>query len=211
MASACYVPYRYGDRRVPGACPVPFPSVEIGIALSARLFGAAVMTQWRPPLLAAAALVAVFALFHGHIHGAGLPPAESALPHSIVVATGCLHLGGGAVWLGTPLAEGCGRRRRSWRRIRPCAGIPMTKLSRGSGWVSVLVGWTSLGFGVESAQAHLVTIGLSPINDGVAHFASTPAEFLSLGLRSLQRSAAPHLAVGRHSCYRSFGRAYSVG
>ncbi len=82
-----------------GLVGVPFPSVEIGIALSALLLGAAVMTQWRPPLLAAAALVGVFALFHGHAHGAELPPGESGLLYSVgfVVATGCLHLLGIAI------------------------------------------------------------------------------------------------------------------
>jgi urease accessory protein len=77
-----------------------FPSVEIGIALSALLLGAAVMTQWRPPLLlAAAALVGVFALFHGHAHGVELPAGESGLLYSIgfVVATGSLHLLGIAI------------------------------------------------------------------------------------------------------------------
>jgi urease accessory protein len=79
-----------------GLIGIPFPGVEVGIALSALLLGAAVMTQLRPPLLAAAALVAVFALFHGHAHGAELPPGESGLLYSIgfVVATGLLHLVG---------------------------------------------------------------------------------------------------------------------
>jgi urease accessory protein len=82
-----------------GLVGVPFPSVEIGIALSALLLGAAVMVQWRPPLFAAAALVGVFALFHGHAHGAELPPGESGLLYSIgfVVATGSLHLLGIAI------------------------------------------------------------------------------------------------------------------
>ncbi len=79
-----------------GLIGIEFPGVEVGIALSALLLGAAVMTQWRPPLLAAAALVGVFALFHGHAHGAELPPGESGLLYSIgfVVATGLLHLVG---------------------------------------------------------------------------------------------------------------------
>jgi urease accessory protein len=82
-----------------GLLGIPFPSVEIGIALSALLLGAAVMIQWRPPLLAAAALVGAFALFHGHAHGTELPPGESGLLYSIgfVVATGCLHLLGIAI------------------------------------------------------------------------------------------------------------------
>jgi len=93
-----------------GLIGIPFAGVEVGIALSALLLGAAVMTQWRPPLLAAAALVGVFALFHGHAHGAELPPGESGLLYSIgfVVATGLLHLVG--ISIGTVHKWAWGRR-----------------------------------------------------------------------------------------------------
>ena len=93
-----------------GLIGIPFPGVEVGIALSALLLGAAVMTQWRPPLLAAAALVGVFALFHGHAHGAELPPGESGLLYSVgfVVATGLLHLVG--ISIGTVHKWAWGRR-----------------------------------------------------------------------------------------------------
>ena len=76
-----------------GLVGVPLPGVEIGIAASAILLGAAVMTERRPPLYAAAALVAFFAIFHGHAHGTELPPGQSGLLYSLgfVVATGCLH------------------------------------------------------------------------------------------------------------------------
>jgi len=76
-----------------GLLGVPLPGVEIGIALSAILLGAAVMTERRLPLYAAAALVGFFAVFHGHAHGTELPPGQSALLYSLgfVVATGCLH------------------------------------------------------------------------------------------------------------------------
>jgi urease accessory protein len=52
-----------------------------------------VMFALRPPLAVAVALVAVFAIFHGHAHGTELPPGQSALLYSMgfVVATGCLH------------------------------------------------------------------------------------------------------------------------
>jgi urease accessory protein len=72
---------------------VPIPGVEIGIALSGVLLGAAVMIEHRPPLIIAAALVAIFAIFHGHAHGAELPPGASGLTYSIgfVIATGLLH------------------------------------------------------------------------------------------------------------------------
>lgn len=82
-----------------GLLGVPLPSVEIGIAASAILLGAAVMTERRPPLYAAAALVGFFAIFHGHAHGTELPPGQSGLLYSLgfVVATGCLHAIGVAI------------------------------------------------------------------------------------------------------------------
>ncbi len=76
-----------------GLIGVPVPFVEIGIALSGVLLGAAVMTESQPPVILAAALVALFAICHGHAHGAELPPGTSGLTYSIgfVVATGLLH------------------------------------------------------------------------------------------------------------------------
>jgi len=82
-----------------GLLGVPLPGVEVGIAASAILLGAAVMTERRPPLYAAAALVGFFAVFHGHAHGTELPPGQSALLYSLgfIMATGCLHAIGIAI------------------------------------------------------------------------------------------------------------------
>ena len=82
-----------------GLLGVPLPGVEVGIAASAILLGAAVMMEHRPPLYAAAALVGFFAVFHGHAHGTELPPGQSGLHYSIgfVAATGCLHATGIAI------------------------------------------------------------------------------------------------------------------
>ena len=76
-----------------GLIGVPLPGIEYGIAASAILLGAAVMFELRPPLARAAALVAFFAIFHGHAHGTELPPGQSAMLYSLgfVTATGCLH------------------------------------------------------------------------------------------------------------------------
>lgn len=76
-----------------GLLGVPLPGVELGIAASAILLGLAVMSELRPPLAAAVALVGLFGVFHGHAHGTELPPGQSALLYSMgfVVATGCLH------------------------------------------------------------------------------------------------------------------------
>jgi len=76
-----------------GLLGVPLPGMEIGIAASAILLGAAVMMELRPPLALAAGLVGFFAIFHGYAHGSELPAGENGLLYSIgfVMATGCLH------------------------------------------------------------------------------------------------------------------------
>jgi urease accessory protein len=79
-----------------GILGVPLPGVEIGIATSAVVLGMMVALAARPPLWVAAVLVGAFAIFHGHAHGAELPPGADALAFSagFVVATGLLHLAG---------------------------------------------------------------------------------------------------------------------
>ena len=72
------------------------PGSEIAIALSGVCLGACVLTELRPPIWAAAALVGLFGLFHGYAHGAELPPGQNALLYSLgfVIATGLLHASG---------------------------------------------------------------------------------------------------------------------
>jgi urease accessory protein len=84
-----------------GILGVPLPGTEIGIAVSAVLLGVAVVVAARPPIWIAAVLVGVFAVFHGHAHGAELPAGADALAYSVgfVVATGLLHLAGIALGL----------------------------------------------------------------------------------------------------------------
>jgi urease accessory protein len=81
---------------VMGILGVPLPGVEIGIAISAIVLGLMVALAARPPLWIAAVLVGAFAIFHGHAHGAELPPGTDAVAFSVgfVVATGMLHLTG---------------------------------------------------------------------------------------------------------------------
>jgi urease accessory protein len=75
---------------------VAIPGVEIAVALSAIVLGVMVALAARPPLVAAAALVGAFAIFHGAAHGAELPPGANAVGYCVgfVVATGLLHLTG---------------------------------------------------------------------------------------------------------------------
>ena len=57
----------------------------------------------RPPIWMAAVIAGAFAIFHGHAHGAELPPGADAMAYSFgfVLATGLLHLTGIAFGLVT--------------------------------------------------------------------------------------------------------------
>jgi urease accessory protein len=96
---------------------VPIPGVELGIALSALALGIAILWEVRPPIAVAAALVGLFAIFHGHAHGGELPAGASRMLYSLgfVIATGSLHACGISLGL---------VHRWSWGRIllRACGG-----------------------------------------------------------------------------------------
>lgn len=93
-----------------GLLGFPLPGVEIGIAASAIVLGAVVLTELRPSLRLATVLVAIFAIFHGHAHGRELPDGASALLYSLgfVMATGLLHAVG--IMLGAADRWSAGRR-----------------------------------------------------------------------------------------------------
>jgi len=78
---------------VAGILKIGLPVPELVIALSALVLGLAVALRIRVPFAIAAAIVAVFAVFHGHAHGVELPSAANPLAYGIgfVVATGLLH------------------------------------------------------------------------------------------------------------------------
>lgn len=79
-----------------GILGAPLPAVEPGIAASALVLGVMVALWVKPPLWAAAALVAVFAVFHGHAHGEEMPAAAAPAAYGVgfVLGTGLLHLVG---------------------------------------------------------------------------------------------------------------------
>ena len=79
-----------------GVLGVPVPAVEAGIAASAVVLGLVVALALRPPLWVAAAIVGVFAIFHGHAHGTELPEAANPISYAagFVIGTGLLHLVG---------------------------------------------------------------------------------------------------------------------
>lgn len=79
-----------------GISGIDVPFVELGIALSVVVLGAAVAFGIKAPLALAMASVGLFAIFHGHAHGAEMPEDASGLAYGLgfVLATGLLHLAG---------------------------------------------------------------------------------------------------------------------
>jgi len=73
---------------------VALPWVEIGIAISVLVLGAAVALRARPSLAVSVPLIAAFAALHGYSHGVELPADVSALTYAagFVAATLVLHL-----------------------------------------------------------------------------------------------------------------------
>jgi urease accessory protein len=72
------------------------PLVELGIALSVVVLGAAVAFGIRAPVAVAMGIAGLFAIFHGHAHGAEMPADASGLAYGIgfAIATAALHLSG---------------------------------------------------------------------------------------------------------------------
>ena len=79
-----------------GSAGVHLPAVEAGILASVVILGLLVLTAAQMPVAAGAVLIGLFALLHGHAHGAELPAAAAAASYAagFVVATGLLHAAG---------------------------------------------------------------------------------------------------------------------
>ncbi len=86
---------------IAGMAGLPFPAVEIGIALSILALGLAIALAWHPAEWIALVLIAYFALCHGYAHGAELPLSSDPADYAIgfVLATGMIHLFGIGVGL----------------------------------------------------------------------------------------------------------------
>ena len=89
---------------VAGMAGLALPYVEAGIALSLLVLGAAIAFEITMPVAAAMGLVALFAVFHGHAHGAEMPETMSGLAYGagFLAATAALH----AVGIGLGLLIG---------------------------------------------------------------------------------------------------------
>ncbi len=87
---------------VAGYAGVPLPGVEIGIAVSVIVLGAALFSQRKFPEAFAMAFVAVFSIFHGHAHGAELGTVNSTMDVvayvlGFMTATAGLHVIGALI------------------------------------------------------------------------------------------------------------------
>ncbi len=72
------------------------PFVELGIALSVIVLGAVVAFGVKAPVAVAMAVVGLFAIFHGHVHGSEMPldVAGATYGAGFMLATALLHLVG---------------------------------------------------------------------------------------------------------------------
>ncbi len=116
-----------------GLGQVDVPFVELGIALSSVVIGAAAAWGRPMPVAAAMSLVGVFAIFHGHAHGAEMPVDASGLEYAagFIVATALLHAAGIAAAMGVA-------------RLVGKYGKPVAQVAGGLfalGGVGVLAGW----------------------------------------------------------------------
>ena len=103
------------------------PVAQAGIAWSAVTLGLLLAFAARPPALMRVSIVGMFALLHGYLHGAVLPPGANAWIHGLglLPATALFLVAG--VWLG------------QWFR-----DLQATRLLRIAGGVTVAAGVAAL-------------------------------------------------------------------
>jgi urease accessory protein len=79
-----------------GMAGIDIPFVETGIALSIIVFGLALAFRAKAPVFAGVALTGLFAVFHGHAHGAEMPADASGFAYGagFILATALLHAAG---------------------------------------------------------------------------------------------------------------------
>ena len=94
-----------------GMAGIDVPFVEMGIAFSVIVLGAAVALRVQAPVAIATGLVGLFAIFHGHAHGGEMPENAAGLVYGLgfMLATAGLHgLGIGLGVLAGRVAEARG-------------------------------------------------------------------------------------------------------
>ena len=82
-----------------GVMGVGVPFVEVGIALSVIVLGAIVALGIKAPVAISMGIVGLFAIFHGHAHGAEMPEDAGGVAYAagFMIATVLLHVVGIAI------------------------------------------------------------------------------------------------------------------
>lgn len=95
---------------------ISLPYVEPGIVLSVLLPGVLIASAIRMPLRLSSGMVGLFALWHGHAHGAEIPALASGMAYvaGFMLATASLHMMG--------IAFGLGMQRMARQRLVHAAG-----------------------------------------------------------------------------------------
>ena len=77
-----------------GIADIGLTAIELGIALSVLVLGAAIAAERRIPVLLAMAAVGVFAVFHGYAHGAEMPTVAEPVRYAagFLIGTAALHV-----------------------------------------------------------------------------------------------------------------------
>ncbi|MEQ1953787.1 HupE/UreJ family protein [Mesorhizobium sp. CN2-181] len=104
-----------------GGTGVEVPYVETGIALSVVVLGAVVALGVKAPVAAAMGLVGLFAMFHGHAHGAEMPEDAAGVAYAagFMIATVLLHV----IGIGIGLLIGKGSERYGQVVVRSAGGL----------------------------------------------------------------------------------------
>jgi urease accessory protein len=100
-----FVPLAFGLVMIPGSllgmAGISIPFAQKGIIASVLVFGVLAAAAVRLPLVASSVIVGLFALFHGHAHGAEMPATASGSLYSLgfLLATMALQCSGIAAGL----------------------------------------------------------------------------------------------------------------
>ncbi|AGK57337.1 HupE/UreJ protein [Hyphomicrobium denitrificans 1NES1] len=77
-----------------GYLHLALPMVETGIALSVILLGLMIATRVELPIAVGTTVMALFAIYHGHVHGSEATGAIVAYMAGFAIATAMLHVAG---------------------------------------------------------------------------------------------------------------------
>jgi len=104
-----------------GVFGIDVPFVEVGIALSVIVLGMGVALGIKTPIVVAMAIVGLFAIFHGHAHGAEMPEDAGGVAYAagFLIATALLHIAG----IGTGFLIGKACERHGLKVVRASGGV----------------------------------------------------------------------------------------